>query len=75
MTDCEHCQELRLQIAVREEEIAALKSTYERPGRKRQLASKVDAARKLRSDGLSYREIADRLGYRSGGAIHKLINS
>jgi DNA-binding NarL/FixJ family response regulator len=62
------------QIAVRDEEIACLKSVYEPPSRRSRLDAQSERARELAAKGFSYREIAARLNLKSISSIRKIIH-
>ena len=67
--------DLEMEITARDADIAALKSLYERSGRKGLFAEKRAKARDMLERGLSYREIAARLGYKSPSIVHRMLKS
>lgn len=63
------------EIRARDIEIKMLKDTYERDkGSRKNLAIKKEKAKELIAGGMTYREAAKALGFKSPSVIHRYIN-
>lgn len=67
--------ELELQIKVRDEELATLKAIHYPPGKRVKQKLRNDRVRQLAQSGLSYREICDRVGFRSPSTVHRILKT
>lgn len=63
------------QISARDEEIKIYRELYQTPGRRKHRDVKLEKAREMLADGMSYREIAKALGYKSPSNIWKALNA